>query len=200
MNRHTRSLVTTAALLVLAACASTSSEHRPPSVPTPEPRGTVTDASYDWHVLVLAPFGTLLKDSPLPLHEVLLFRDARGGDGGKSDPETEVESKDCFAIDRAAPRFVGQTPDQYLMCFDHDRLTRVESSVRLTADEAPQVFARACALWLKSTAPGAGSGTACEGRDGSTNFSGRLALVPGDTSAVLSVVLVGEPRNDSHVP
>ena len=37
------------------------------------------DASYDWHGLVLAPFGTLLKESPIALHEVLLFHEEPRG-------------------------------------------------------------------------------------------------------------------------
>jgi len=99
------------------------------------------DDSFDWHGLVVVPFGVMLKESPLPLHEVLLFRDA-------SRPAADADNKDCFAIDTAPPRFLGRTPDQYMMCFDHDRLNRVEASVQMTAAEAPPVFARACALWL----------------------------------------------------
>jgi hypothetical protein len=193
MNRHTGFGIATT-LLTLAGCISTRTSQGPaPSAPPPASSGPVIDASYDWHVLVLTPFGTMLKDCPIPLHEVLLFHDAQPA-------KAEVESKDCFALDHAPPRFVGQQPDQYLMCFDHDRLTRIESSVRLEAAEAPQVFARACTLWLKSTAPSTISGTTCEGRDGSTAFSGRLALVPGEPTASLSVTLVGDPRNDGHMP
>jgi hypothetical protein len=127
------------------------------------------------------PFGTLLKDSPIALHEVLLFHD-------DSHNAADVDNKDCFAIDGALPRFVGQSADQYLQCFDHDRSSRIEASVHLTAATAPQIFARACALWLKSTAAAA-NGTTCEGRDGSVAFSARLGLVPGELMAPLSITL-----------
>ncbi len=202
MNRRAHFAVNILALLLSASCASTSSnDHRAPREPPPVPSAGVTDPSYDWHVLVLAPFGMLLKDSPIPLHEVLLFPDqAHGTDAAAANGgnRADVESKDCFTIDRAPPRFVGQQPDQYLLCFDHDRLNRIEASVRLPAGEAPQVFARACALWLKSTLPAAGSGNACEGRDGGISFSGHLSAVPGDTAA-LSMTL-GQAPHEPHAP
>jgi hypothetical protein len=201
--KYTRFTVHAAALALLTSCASPTSSQRPPPVPAaPPPQSAATDPSYDWHVLVMAPFGMLLKDSPIPLHEVLLFHDdAPGGAAGNpSSSKAEVENKDCYTSDRSAPRFVGQQPAQYLLCFDHDRLSRVEASVQLAADQAPQVFARACALWLKSTAPSAGSGTTCEGREGSTAFSGRLALVPGEAAATFSVTLVGDSGNEHPAP
>ena len=57
-----------AAAAMLAACASA------PKRPAPPPPKAPLDASYDWHVLLLAPLGSVLKDVRLPLHEVLLFR------------------------------------------------------------------------------------------------------------------------------
>jgi hypothetical protein len=169
------------ASIACVSCSSSGRHARDIAVSAPEPSAGVTDASYDWHGLVLAPFGTLLKDSPVPVHEVLLFHD-------DAHAAAEVESKDCYAIDAPPPRFVGQRPDQYLLCFDHDRLNRIEASVHLSADDASAVFARACALWLKSTAPVAG-GTLCEGRDGGTVFSARLAAVPGEATVPLSMTL-----------
>lgn len=176
--------------LVLAACVSSSAsgDHHAhgESAPPPPVAGAATDASYDWHGLVLAPFGTLLKESPIALHEVLLFHDeAHNGDHGNGD----VDNRDCYAIDGTPPRFVGQQPDPYLLCFDHDRLNRIDASVRLPADEAPQMFDRACALWLKNTAQLAGNGNICEGRDGGIAFSARLGLVPGEAMATVAVTL-----------
>lgn len=172
-----------AAVLLAAGCASpgTSADRqgRPP------PASAVTDASYDWHVLLLEPFGVLLKESPLPLHEVLLFHDATN--------RADSDNKDCYAVEGTPPRFLGGRPDHYLLCFDHDRLSRVDAAVRLAAGEAPQVFARACALWLKDTATSLGGGTACEGRDGSIAFSARLLLLPGDPAATVSMTLTDTP-------
>src|SRR5271154_162498 len=122
-------------LAALAACVASPVPPPPRAAPVEKP-----DTSYDWHSLVIAPFGTLLKEVPVGLHEVLLFRDsAQGGEGG--------ENGDCYALDGAPPPFVGHRPDEYLLCFDHDRLSRIEASVRLSADGAGTAFAEACARW-----------------------------------------------------
>ena len=73
-------------------------------------------------MLLIAPFGSTLKDIPLMLHEVLMFRDeARAA--GPGDAE-------CYAPDEAVPKFAGRTPDEYLLCFKQDRLSRIQASVR----------------------------------------------------------------------
>ncbi len=151
----------------------------------------ITDASYDWHVLVIVPFGMLFKDSPVPLHEVLLFHDATD--------HAESAGSDCYSIEGAPPRFLGQLPDHFLLCFEHDHLGRVDAAVPLPAAEAPQVFARACALWLKNTAATMASGTTCEGRDGNVVWSARLDRMPGDTAASVSMSLAGNAPQDPPV-
>lgn len=194
MKAYERFACGAALLLALTACGTPGASrdrhaHAAPAGPVP---GVEPDASYDWHGLVLVHFGTLLKESPLALHEVLLFHDeAPGG--------PDADGKDCYATDGTAPRFVGHPTDQYLLCFDHDRLSRIEASVRLTAEEAPQVFARACAMWLKNTAPTEGSGHTCEGRDGGIAFSARLALAPGEAAAPLSMTLA-DASDPPHAP
>jgi len=153
----------------LAACATHSV---PPSAPPPPAAGP-PPVSYDWHPLVIIPFGTLLQAIPLVLHEVLLFHDTEQPAGG--------EEGDCFAISGAPPpQWAGRAPDEYYLCFVHDRLDRIEAAVRLSADGAA-VFAAACAQWLESGAPPAPpapatpSADACEGRDGAIGFRARLS-------------------------
>jgi hypothetical protein len=147
------------------------------------------DASYDWHGLLVAPFGTLLKESPIALHEVLLFHD---------EPHGGAEAgKDCYAIDGAPPRLVGRQPDEYLLCFDHDRLNRIDATVRLAADDAAQVFARACALWLKNSAPPPEIRNTCEGRDDGIAWSARLENVPGDATVPLVLTLSNAADRDT---
>jgi hypothetical protein len=155
------------------------------------------DASYDWHVLLIAPFGSVLKDIPVPLHEVLLFRDEARGPVAADDAE-------CYAPDQTAVQFVGHTPDEYLLCFKQDRLTRIQASVRLDTVQAPEVFAAACAGWLQRTvasaapAPAPASAPAtlapaadsCEGREGAARFSARLGEEP---ESNLSIVLDSVP-------
>src|ERR1700674_4070121 len=87
-----RGTATALALLLFAACASPPpKDHRPEiarpapgaarsatpqaaSAATPLQNDAVADASFDWHPLVVAPFGTRLVDSPIPLHGVLLLQ------------------------------------------------------------------------------------------------------------------------------
>lgn len=183
-----------AAVLLLAACAAPPG--KPAAAPVPKP--IPLDASYDWRVLLLAPLGTVLKDVRFPLHEVLLFRDA--AQSGASADEAE-----CYATDAAAPRFMLRTPEEYLLCFKHDRLSRVEAAVRLPSSEAANDFAAACGLWLKNAvadsppAGGAAAGAlppngACEGHDGGVGFSARLELEPGGADTVLSIKLEASPH------
>jgi hypothetical protein len=167
----------------------------PPPVARP-----LEDGSYDWHALVVAPFGSVLKEIPLALHEVLLFRDQAHGAAAADDAE-------CYAADAPAPRFVGRTPDEYLLCFKQDRLARIQASVRLTTAGAPEVFATACTVWLKNAArattgaaaPSVASADDCKGRDGSVRFSAHLGEEAGpptetpQTETILSIVLDNVP-------
>jgi len=193
-----------ALLAALAAChAPSPRESAPDHRATPAPDAhELADSSYDWHGLLIAPFGSVLKDIPLTLHEVLLFRDEAHGTAA-------VDEAECYAAATPAPRFLGRTPDEYLLCFKRDRLSRIQASVRLTSAQAPDVFAAACAGWLKnalsattSTGPAGGvvqgaetpMGAACEGRDGAIRFSGRLEEEPAQaqiaqTETVISINL-----------
>jgi hypothetical protein len=163
--------------LLLAACAGGPQKPAPAASTVTPP---ALDASYDWHVLMKAPFGSLLKDAPFALHEVLLFREAAHGAPAADEAE-------CYATDATPPRFIDRKPDQYLLCFTHDRLSRIEVSVLLPASQAAQVFADACGLWMKHTA-GPPSG-ACEGYDSGIVFRGRLEEEGDLGDATLSVQL-----------
>ena len=172
-----RNAVALLALCVLAACAGQHSSKTPAATgqAATAPAAAPLDASYDWHRLVLMPFGTLLKSSPMALHEVLLFHD-------DSHPTSSELGKDCFTVDGKPPRLVDHETEEFLLCFAHDRLDRIEASVPMKAGEGPGVLARACSLWLKNSALPAG-GNSCEGRDGDVAFSAHLGRVPSDASA-----------------
>lgn len=187
-----------------------------------------SDASYDWHGLLVAPFGAVLKSIPMALHEVLLFRDDARGSPGAENAAAGVSTAvapECYAADAPAPQFFGRTPDEYLLCFTHDRLSRIQASVRLTTAQASAEFAVACARWLKNAAaavppadaPAAGgpapgslaaeipsiaapNAAACEGRDGAVHFKGSLGEEPGpadmaETESVLSITLDSPPSS-----
>src|SRR5579872_3150287 len=155
--------VLSAVLLALAACATPRRKPAPPP-PAPAP----LDASYDWHVLLVAPFGSVLKDIPLTLHEVLLFRD-------EAHAATAADELECYAVDGERPRFVQRPLSEYLLCFKRDRLSRIEATVRLRADESAQIFADACASWLKN-AQAAAEG--CAGSDAGIAYAGHLDSEP----------------------
>jgi hypothetical protein len=219
--RACRIALSAALLAALTACHSPSPRATAPErAPTPPAAHEPADGSYDWHVLLIAPFGSVLKDIPVALHEVLLFRDDAHGNAapgnaaagnaatGRVGADAAVVDAECYAADTPAPRFVGRIPDEYLLCFKQDRLSRVQASVRVAAAQASDLFAAACAGWLKNAAstthvgalgvgetgvaasgdgasgavlPSAEAQSAgtCEGRDGAIRFRGRLEEEPG---------------------
>jgi hypothetical protein len=208
----------------LAACTSAApqgSVARPaaqPAAQTPDRSAGAPDArpdaAYDWHGLVTARFGSVLKDMPVALHEVLLFRDA-------AHAATEAEEQDCYTTSGPAPSFAGRKLDEYLLCFKHDRLWRIQATVRLSADDAAQVFSQACAAWLRKGAPAApaerlgtserlGTDSVCSGRDGDIGFSAQLGSASnaesnpesksesGDTDVPLSITLYSAADRDAE--
>jgi hypothetical protein len=170
------------AVLVLAACAAPAPKPAAPLNVAPAP----PDASYDWHVLLVAPFGSVLKDVPLTLHEVLLFRD----EARTAAPADELE---CYAVDGAAPLFIARSPTEYLLCFKHDRLSRIEATVRLAPDEAARIFADACGLWMKN----AQATEECAGFEGGITFAGHFENEP-DESAQLTIQLDAPDSPSDH--
>ena len=76
-------------------------------------------------------------------------------------------------------------PSQYLLCFKHDRLSRVEATVRLPADEAARIFADACGLWMKKPRP---TTEECAGSRAAVTFAGHFESEP-DGSAQLTIQL-----------
>ncbi|HZE44715.1 MAG TPA: hypothetical protein VE058_13055 [Steroidobacteraceae bacterium] len=189
---HARWAVAAAAVWMLAACASFKPKIAPPPAPPPP-----LDASYDWHVLLVAPFGSVLKDIPLALHEVLVFRDEERS----ASPADDLE---CYAANGAAPRFMTRTPSSYLLCFNHGKLSRIEATVRLPQNESALIVADACALWTKNAqAPSsAGSGSAaasdgadaCAGADGGVAFAARLEDAPNEEDTQLTMQLDASDR------
>jgi hypothetical protein len=176
-----RQILVAAAALMLAACAAPQPKPAAPVEPSPAP----LDASYDWHVLLVAPFGSVLKDVPLTMHAVLLFRD----EAGRAAPD----EWECYAVDGAHPRFVARSPSEYLLCFKHDRLSRIEATVQLPAEEAVKIYADACGLWLKKPVS---SGEECAGTDGGITFAGHFENEP-DESAQLTIQLdAADPAAD----
>jgi hypothetical protein len=187
MSRHAARLHRTAlmgAVLVLAGCAAP--KPKPPALPPPPP----LDASYDWHVLLIAPFGSVLKDVPATLHEVLLFRD-------EARTAAAADELECYAVDSKPPRFVARPAAEYLLCFRHDRLSRIEATVRLPVDEAAKIFADACGLWAKS---GQSAAEGCEGTDRGIAYLGHLDSEPQGSVTAMAVQLDAADSSAEHAP
>ena len=69
------------AAALLAACASPKPDEKIPA------RGASAAAAPtdDWHALMIVPFGTLLRDVPYRLDEVVVFHDSAGAAAGRED-------------------------------------------------------------------------------------------------------------------
>jgi hypothetical protein len=185
MGAHAAAWVCTACVCGCASAphpASSAGPSGPP--PAPASAGPV----YDWRPLIVVPFGTLLKDMPLALNEVLLFRDAAVP--APSGAPNISESGDCFSMDGASPpQFLARRPDSYLLCFEHDRLQHVETSVHLAATEAEPLLGALCAQWLGRAQDTARTPDGCAGREGAVEWRVRIARGP-ESSATLSISLI----------
>jgi hypothetical protein len=171
------------AVLALAACAAPA-----PKLAAVAPPPPPLDASYDWHVLLIAPFGSVLKDVPATMHEVLMFRDeARGA--------AAADELECYAVDGKSPRFVARLPAAYLLCFKQDRLSRIEATVRLPTEEAVRIFADACGLWSKNGQP---AGEGCAGSDRGIAFTGHLDSEPAGSEIAMTVQLDAADSSPEH--
>ncbi|HEX3846437.1 MAG TPA: hypothetical protein VHV81_03580 [Steroidobacteraceae bacterium] len=182
--RHAALVPALTSVAALAACAA-----RPPPPPAPAPPPAdahESDPSFDWQSLMIAPMGSTLKAVPVVLHEALLFHDEAADSKASDDGE-------CYSPDSAPPRFLGRTPDQYLLCFRQDHLLRVRASLSL-GEDADSIFHEACARWLRKAAQAAGhpgesadepagdttgpegapDPATCKGRSGSVRFHARL--------------------------
>jgi hypothetical protein len=154
----------------------TASPSAAPAAATPTPA-----VSYDFTPLVLAPFGTAFKDVPVSLTEVLVFH--------QPEVRRTSEDADCFRPN-VVVSFLGRAPTDHLLCFDHDRLSRIEASVVLPAAEAPALFAAACADWQRGNPPSALEPDACEGRQGDIALSAHRTDGPDSAAATVSITLV----------
>jgi hypothetical protein len=161
-----RRLVAAGWLLALGACASSKRVEAPPPAPPPAPAPLQQDASYDWHVLLVAPFGSVVREVPYKLHEVLLFKD-------QASPA--ADSGECYASESPPPTFLKRTPTEFLLCFQHDHLARIEAVVLLPKDEVRDIMSSACLLWhakAKDSAPA--TAPPCVGSDGTVHYEAHL--------------------------
>jgi hypothetical protein len=179
LRRGLRAALAVAACALLSACASgPRSVVSPPSAPAAA-LGAV-DPAYDWHALLVAPFGSILKDMPSGLHEVLQFQDeARAKAGAEGPDKDQDKDQECYGGNAPAPNFGGRKLEQFLLCFRHDRLVRIEATLRLPAAQAAALLSRTCAAWDGR----------CEGRAGDVSFSARLGEDSGEPQLPMLITL-----------
>ena len=165
----------------LEGCAASAPARGSLAAPPPAAAPAV---SYDFTTLVLAPFGTNFKEVPVPLTEVLVFH--------QPDARRTNDEADCFRPN-VVVSFLGHAPVDHLLCFDHDRLKRIDAAVALPAADAPAVFAAACADWRRGNPPLAPAPDACEGRRGDIAFSAHRTDGADSTTATVSITLEAVP-------
>jgi hypothetical protein len=142
----------------------------PAAAPIPAASAPLDD-SFDWHVLVVAPFGTGLQELPFAVHETLLFHDSGAGAAAPDEQE-------CFGRDGPPPQFVGRVPEDFVLCFRRDRLVQIEAGVP-APDAAEFPFARLCDFWLRNARSVERSPQSCAGREGGMIFHAEVARAPG---------------------
>ncbi len=167
------------AAAALCACAAAPSTQRIPAhaaPPAPPPAPVPLDPSSDWRGLVSAPFGSSLKQLPFPVHEALVFH----------EPGASGDDQECYSRVEPPP-FVGVTPNDYLLCFRNDRLSRIEVSVTPPATAEADAFEHWCDRWLQGTEAIGRDSTHCEGRGAGLAFRARVE--PSEAAPAWSMVV-----------
>jgi hypothetical protein len=175
------------AAAMLTGCASSNPGQKA------APRGTIAAAAApadDWHALLMLPFGTLLRDVPFPLDEVVVFHDSVSPAGGREDHE-------CYTPrGTEPPRLFGRPVEGYSLCFSADRLNRIEASVSLPAESASAQFAAACARWQHAGIPGIATADRCDAQDGTTRLDGRLTVSEPSARPEVAIILIAQTMAD----
>ncbi len=172
----------------LCACSTLAPAPAPPAVataataPSPASAAPHLPPADDWRTLLPVPFDSTVAQVPFALKEVLLFQGAvqtgavqtgaaRTGESRRADSEPG----DCFTTAENKPRLRGIEPDDYVLCFYHDRLYRVEAVLRLSRELPPETFQHWCAQWLEGLSAPQSDAERCAGSDADTTFEATLA-------------------------
>jgi len=171
--------------IALGACSAvpTATPVTPmvPSAPAAAPAVT-PDPSFDWHGLLVVPFGSDRQTLQSSLHEVLFFHD-------DADADVKSEAEDCYTFASAPPRFIGRPTDHYFLCFHNDRLNRIQAVVTLPSETAPELFAQFCDAWPRDGRARSSGARKCEGGDGAAAFSARLEPAAEERETEFSIVV-----------
>ena len=191
-GRARRRRLTRAAMLCLAsATACTSGPPRVPAAAPAIPAPATSTAVPDWRQIPVAPLGTELTALYAGLHEILYFQDAHPA-ADPPEPGEKALTTDCYRSNGPLPTILNHAAEDYVFCFQHDRLARVEAVLNLPTETASALAQRLCDAWLPGSLAGVRSEAACSGRSSDAAFRVRLKTAAASGTALDIVVYTPE--------
>jgi len=184
--------VSLAAMCCLAAAtACTSAPPRTPAAAAATTATATSTAVPDWRQIPVAPLGTELTALYSGLHEILYFQDVHPA-ADPPEPGEKAPSTDCYRPNGPPPTILNHASEDYVLCFQHDRLARVEAVLNLPAAAASALAQRLCDAWLPGSLAGTRGEAACSGRSSDVAF--RVRLRPAAASGTALVIVVYTPE------
>jgi hypothetical protein len=196
-------------LALLSACATHADRPAPaeasPATAAPEPvrqaaaaaSGPITTASHeDWRALLPVPFGSALTQVGFALKEVILFQGEAQGAAGT--PAASSDDQECYSKSGSAFAFRGAETEDYVLCFFHERLFRIEAALRLPKDAPAESFGQWCDDWLAGLSDPKRDAERCEGREKETQFSATLAYESELAGPLITVIVYDVPAHEAY--
>ncbi len=176
----------------LVACAAPAVQPAPVALPAPPAAAVRTlPVGEDWRSLLPVPFGGTVSQIPFALKEVLLFQ-------GESRPPGEGDDQECYSKSGAPLHFHGYDADDYVLCFFHERLYRVEAVLRLPKDVPADTFIQWCDQWLTGLGAADRNADHCEGRENDSTFSAGMTYDTEIAGPLVTLVVFDQPTRDLY--
>lgn len=192
-TRAPRGWVTGLCIAGLTACAAKPLQTVPVVTPPPAVNARALPQGDDWRSLLPVPFGSTVSQVPFALKEVLLFQ---GENRNANDPD-EAE---CYSKSGVPLTFRGIQADDYVLCFVHDRLFRVETVLRLPKDVPADTFSHWCDEWLNGLSGVDRNADHCEGRDNDTTLLAGMTYDTEIAGPLVTVVVLDQATRDLLEP
>jgi hypothetical protein len=197
-----RALITTRALQAwmaavcmvgLVACSAPPVQTVVAAAPAPVAAARALPPGDDWRSLLPVPFGSTVSQIPFALKEVLLFQ-------GENRNANESDEAECYSKSGVPLTFRGIQADDYVLCFVHDRLFRVETVLRLPKDVPADTFSHWCDEWLTGLNGVDRNADHCEGRDNDTTLLAGMTYDTEIAGPLVTVLVVDQPTRDLLEP
>ena len=172
----------------LVACAAPPAQTVPAAAP-PVAVARALPPGDDWRSLLPVPFGSTVSQIPFALKEVLLFQ-------GENRSASEPDEAECYSKSGLPLTFRGIQADDYVLCFVHDRLFRVETVLRLPKDVPADTFSHWCEEWLNGLSGVDRNADHCEGRDHDTTLLAGMTYDTEIAGPLVTVVVLDQPTRD----